>query len=242
MSDPLVDENGEWAGELQPPPFWLKPEMEVTERRPPLERGAFIVQCVEALLAMDLTVAQAISVVAFIISEIGWQLKFRAWNLGGVKITKRTATNPDGSPRQWWRALGHRKSGDPHTCFYRAYASLLAYLREWVNNYVPKAPNTGRYGVTGARFRAGLDWYPAIIDAGYKGPVTKEDPEKSLAGLRSLVNEVSEYWAQHLLGGLKVDGAWGPKSRERCKAWQAEHGLPVTGELDAATKALLFQR
>lgn len=216
--------------------------MEVTERRPELEVGAFLVACMEALITLGLTTMQAISVVAFIVSEIGWKLKFRAWNLGGVKITKRTATNADGSPRLWWRALGHRKSGDPHTCFYRAYVSLLAYLTEWVSHYVPRPPNTGRYGVTGARFHAGLDWHSTILDAGYKGPVTKENPDKTLAGLRSLVNEVSEYWAQHLLGGLKVDGAWGPKSRERCKAWQAEHGLPVTGELDAATKALLFQR
>lgn len=243
MTDPKdVTDEGEWTGELQPPPFWLRPELEVTERRPPLAKGEFLVLCMEALRSLGLSTEQALGVVANTISEVGWKLKFRAWNLGGVKINKNTCTNPDGSPRPWWRALGHKKSGDSHTCFYRAYSSLAAYFQEWVAVFVPRPPNRGRYGATGARFWAGLDWFPALIAAGYKGEVTEAHPEKSVEAHASLVREIREYWAQHLLGGLTVDGAWGPKSRARCREWQAGRGLPETGELDAATRALLFTR
>lgn len=241
MTDPLVDEHGEWTGPLQAPPFWLRPEMEVTERRPEMTKSELILLSVEQLLSLRLTTSQSISIVANTIGEIGWKLKFRAWNLGGVKIKKATATDPNGAPRQWWRALGHKKSGDPHTCFYRAYPSLAAYYKEWVAHYVPRPPNTGRYGATGARFWAGQEWYPALCAAGYKGPVTEANPEKSIAAHRSLMREIGEYWAQHLLGGLTVDGAWGPKSRARCEAWQEEHGLPQTGVLDERTRALLFR-
>lgn len=229
-----------WEGPLQPPPFWLRPELEVTEHRPPLERDPFIVACVQALLALGLTTEQALGVQANTISEIGWKFKFRAWNLGGVKINKNTCKNPDGSPRRWWRALGHKKSGDPHTCFYRAYDSLEAYFAEWIRVFVPKPPAKGRYGATGARFWAGLEWFPAMVEAGYKGEVTKANPTNSLTAHRALVREVSEYWAQHLLGGLVVDGAWGKKTQARCREWQKEHGLAETGELDEATRRALF--
>jgi hypothetical protein len=194
----------------------------------------------QSLLSLDLTTEQALGVLANTISEIGWKFKFRAWNLGGVKIYKTTSRNPDGSPRLWWRALGHKKSGDAHTCFYRAYPSLALYFKEWIATFVPKPPNSKRYGATGARFWAGLEWFPAMVEAGYKGEVTKANPTNTLIAHRALVREVSEYWAQHLLGGLDVDGAWGAKSRERCREWQREHGLEETGELDARTRVLLF--
>lgn len=231
----------EWSGPLQPPPFWLRPEMEVTDRRPPLNRGEFVVACITSLRTLGLSIDQALDVAANTISEVGWDMKFRAWNLGGVKITKATSRNSDGSPRLWWRALGHKKSGDAHTCFYRAYPSLAAYFESWLKVFVPRAPNTGRYGETGARFWAGLDWFPALIEAGYKGEVTKEHPDASIRAHESIAHELAEYWAQHLLGGLTVDGAWGPKSKERCKEWQEERGLEPTGLLDEATRALLFR-
>jgi peptidoglycan hydrolase-like protein with peptidoglycan-binding domain len=65
-------------------------------------------------------------------------------------------------------------------------------------------------------------------------------PTASLTAHRALVREVSEYWAQYLLGGLVVDGAWGKKTQARCREWQKEHGLAETGELDEATRRALF--
>lgn len=242
MSDSNSNDSGEWSGPLESPPFWLRPEMEVTTPHPELEVGAFVILCVTAVLTLVPSTEQAISVVANTISEVGWRLAFRAWNLGGVKITKATSTNPDGSPRGWWRALGHKKSGDSHTCFYRAYPSLADYFAEWVRHFLPKPPNSGRYGATGARFWAGLDWFPQLVAAGYKGPVTEAHPEKSIEAHASLCREVGEYWAQHLLGGLTVDGAWGEKSKARCRAWQREQGLPESGVLDEATRRALFAK
>ncbi|MFD0660252.1 peptidoglycan-binding domain-containing protein [Thermocatellispora tengchongensis] len=35
--------------------------------------------------------------------------------------------------------------------------------------------------------------------------------------------------------GIAVDGAYGPRSREVCRSFQREKGLPVTGVVNKAT-------
>lgn len=62
--------------------------------------------------------------------------------------------------------------------------------------------------------------------------------ELTLSGLTGLDLAAAVAWAQSRLG-LTADGAWGPRSRAACAAWQSAHGLPATGELTADTLAAL---
>ena len=55
-----------------------------------------------------------------------------------------------------------------------------------------------------------------------------------LAGLAGLDLAAAVAWGQARLG-LVADGAWGPRSRAACAAWQSAHGLPTSGSLDDAT-------
>ncbi len=55
-----------------------------------------------------------------------------------------------------------------------------------------------------------------------------------LAGLAGLDLAAGVAWGQARLG-LVADGAWGPRSRAACAAWQSAHGLPASGSLDDAT-------
>lgn len=233
-----------WTGPLQPPPFWLDPAREVTaaDEPPKMSRGAFVVACLMALFGLGLTLRQALSLAANTMNETGWGRYYRAFNLGGWKIWKFSARDADGTPRRWWRALGNKSSGDPQTCFYRAFDSIGAFFAEWVKTFVPKVdpakkPN-GRYWKTGQQFWAGEEWFDDLIAAGYKGDVTRRRPEGSIRQHEQIIKTLIVMWCQHLLG-VVVDGKWGPKSKAACAAFQAQHGLEATGMLDEDTVNLL---
>ena len=234
-----------WTGPLAPPPFWLLAGLEVTaEMEPPkLKKAVFVLKCILALIVLGCTPAQAFEIAANTMNETGWGRFYRAWNLGGWKIWKFSSTSRDGTPRQWSRALGNKSSGDPQTCFYRAFASLEAFYAEWLLTFVPKVdpgkkPN-GRYWKTGQQFWAGEPWFDDLIEAGYKGEVTRQNPENSIEAHESIVKTMSVYYAQHLLG-VDADGDWGQKSRNACSAFQLANQLKLTGELNAETTAKLF--
>ena len=234
-----------WTGDLQPPPFWLNPAREVTAAMEPpkLGRGAFVVRCLTALLAEDCSLDQAMGVAGNTMNETGFGKYYRGNNLGGVKIWKFSATNADGSPRAWWRALGNKSSGDPQTCVYRAYASFEAFFHEWLRVFTPKVDPTGkpngRYWKTGQQFWAGEPWFDDLIAAGYKGEVTRQNPEPSIHAHDAIIKILVVIWGQHLLG-VDPDGAWGPKSHAACVAYQTAHGLTPTGDLDGPTLRVLF--
>lgn len=61
----------------------------------------------------------------------------------------------------------------------------------------------------------------------------------SLAGPLPGWNKAVTAWAQGKIGGLVIDGQFGPASRRATFAWQQAHGVPVTGVLDDATLAAL---
>lgn len=234
-----------WTGELQPPPFWLVAGLEVTEAadEPKLPRGQFIVRCITALLNLDCDFDQAIGVAANTMNETGWGRFYRAWNLGGWKIWKFSANAADGTPRRWWRALGNKGSGDPQTCFYRAFASPEEFFQEWLKTFVPKVdpqkkPN-GRYWKTGQQFWAGEEWFDDLIAAGYKGDVTRLNPEGSIHSHEQIKKTLVIVYGQHLLG-VTPDGAWGQKSRNACSKYQLEHGLKLTGTLSEETLVSLL--
>jgi len=230
-----------WTGDLAPPPFWLVPSLEVTSEQdaPKLPRGKFVLACLAALLAQHLSLDLALGVAANTMNETGWGRYYHGDNLGGWKINKGTAHNPDGSPRRWWRALGNKGSGDPQTCFYRAFPSFEAYFAEWLANFVPKQGKPkGRYTKTGQQFWAGEPWFDDLIEAGYKGEVTRRNPSGSIHAHDQIVKTLLVYWVQSLLG-VASDGQWGPKSKAACAGFQESVGLKATGVLDDATIKLL---
>lgn len=228
-----------WTGELQAPPFWLNPALEVTSANdaPKLSTAEFLIQSVDALRAAGCTFDQAINVTANAVNETGWGRYYRGWNLGGWKITKGTANNPDGTARRWFRALGNKSSGDPQTCFYRAFGSLRDFYEAWLLQFVPKN-GSGRYKKTGEAFWAGEEWFDDLIAAGYKGDVTRRNPRPSIAAHEKIIGSVVIYYCQRKLG-LVADGKWGPRSRAACMLYQANHGLEQTGQLDDETIRLL---
>ncbi len=70
-------------------------------------------------------------------------------------------------------------------------------------------------------------------------PTTPQPPTCSVTTLRYGSTGALVKTAQQKLGGLAVDGSFGPATLTRVKAYQKSKGLPVTGAVDAATwKAL----
>lgn len=229
-----------WTGSLQAPPSWLDPAREITigSSKPP--KAVFIATCVDHLRNAGCSWNQAFGVAANTMNEAAWGQSYLANNLGGWKITRSTARDPDGTPRFWCRALGNKGSGDPQTCFYRAFRSYEDFFRAWLLAYVPKdAPAGHRYRRTGQLFWAEKAWFLELIEAGYKGPVTKARPQGSIRAHQSIEHTLRVFTAQRLLG-VTQDGAWGSRSSAACAAWQHEQGLLGTGELDAPTQLKMF--
>lgn len=229
-----------WNEPLAPAPAWLDPASEVKGPTTHLSKAVFIATCIAALLRLGCSIAQALGVVANALNESAWGQSYRGDNLGGWKISKAGALNYlklHGHPARWWRAPGNKSSGDPPWCFYWAFDSLEDFLGQWLTHFVPKpdAPDPfGIYRACGTAFWSGGDWFRAMVHAGYKGPVTRANPEPSCREHASLVHSAATWWAQGQLG-LEVDGAWGPASAAACRAFQGAHGLPATGVLDDAT-------
>lgn len=225
--------------ELDPPPFWLNPALEIrAEDEPPKpKRGEFVVRSAEILQHLGCALEGALNVVSNSCVETGWGQRYRGNNLGGWKASKQNSTRQS----QWWRAAGHVEGGDAPTCFYRAFPSYEQFYAEWLQRFVPKPGSTTRprYLKTGAAFWAGGDWFAELVRAGYKGVVTQAHPDKTLHEFAAVLKEVREFWGQHVLD-VPSDGAWGPRTQEAMKGWQHGHGLEPSGVLDEASTAKMF--
>lgn len=248
-----------WTEPKRPPPGWLKTDDEITHEdvhRYPVDR--FVVECMEACLRLGCDVQQAAGVTANARNESANGQSYRCFNLGGWKITKayadkyRAMHDDKGPP--WFRAPGNKASGatpkdlrggDPPWCFYRVFESLDDFLAEWLKHFVPRPADPAPYKAyrhCGELFWAGVEWFPALIDVGYKGQNTRENPTASIVEHHDLVHTSVIRWAQARLGSpLVVDGRWGPKSRSMCLVFQKRYGLAASGEPDAATLAKLAQ-
>lgn len=207
-----------YDGPLGPVPSWLDPAAEMQGGFPERPVGPWLELVVGELLKLGLTLAQAFEVAAIQAHESGWGQEYGGNNLGGVKITRAYAESykrRTGKPAPFRRAKGNVGTGDAQTVIYRAYASLADYLAEWVPTFVPQPGSVSedyRYRATGAAFWSGQPWVPALIAAGYRGPVTAAKPERAIADHALMVNGVRVRWAQSRLG-VEVDGKWGPRSR-----------------------------
>lgn len=234
-----------WDLPPEPIPSWLDPATEVlAEHEPPkADKYPFALRCVDVLLAMGLTHQQAFEVAANAVVETGWGQHYRAFNLGGWKIRKDFVDaylKKFGRSPKWWRAPGNKSSGDRPWCYYRGFDSIEEFFAAWLETFVPKpgARKKSRYLKTGEEFWAGRPWFDDLIEAGYKGAVTKKSPEGSIHGHDALTAKIRVLWAQRALG-VAIDGKFGPKSRAALVKFQHGAGLEAHGRLDEPTLAKL---
>lgn len=224
-------------------PQWLDPAAELEPVRDTRSRFEYVLHCFETVLRLGCTPGQAAGVTANSINESGWGQKIYCGNAFGWKINRsfaETYRRTRGRSAPWWRARGNIGSGDPPEVYYRVFGTqdaqgkwsfdFAAALGEWVSNFVPRpGTSTGRYRRCGEIFWAGGAWFPELIRAGYKGSVTAANPQPSIREHSSLVNTVMVVWVQRRLGGLVVDGSWGPASTAKAREYQRRKRLPETG-------------
>lgn len=238
------------------PPAWLDPAAERPLTREAFaDRNDFCISTMHDLLSLGLTPAQAADVAANTAGETAWGRAWICCNGGGWKITRSYAEAHKartGSPAPWWKARGNVDSADSPWCFYRVFDSRSAFLREWLEQFVPK-PGTrpgALYDATGRAFWSGGGWFGELILAGYKGSPSKKRLRELRAEHRpdalhpsvrdhaSMARDILTRWAQSRLG-VKVDGKWGTKSEKAAATLRKAHGMDARGDLDEALCGLL---
>jgi hypothetical protein len=227
-------------------PSWLDPRDEVTTAPPRVPRPRALAAMVDLCRAHGLTIRQSLEVTAHACLETGGFQKHLAFNVWGWKANRdwadaHRARTGHGPP--WWQRAGHAASLDPPVCYYRGFGSAGESLEAFLRHFCPRpgaTPPAPRYRPAGLAFwqRDGVGWMAAILAAGYRGRPTAAKPAGSLALHTKLAVEAAECWAQGRLA-VSVDGAWGPRSRAACAAFQRGAGLPPTGEPDDDTLAML---
>jgi hypothetical protein len=237
-----------WDLPLEPIPTWLDPATEVTSENftspqpwDGLDKehatAAFLKACMRALMKLGLTTEQALEVTSNTISEVGWERHYirESFNLGGVKIWKPFVesykAHNDGACPKWCRAVGNKSSGDPPTCYYRVYDSLEHFFEEWIKQFIPKPGSVDskhRYKKTGDAFWGELpaSFFPLLIDAGYKGEVTKSNPQSSITAHAQIVARCKAILIQSLLSVLP-DGSWGKASQDALNLKTGTTKLPT---------------
>jgi peptidoglycan hydrolase-like protein with peptidoglycan-binding domain len=245
----------QFDGPLAPVPSWLDPADEITDQQPHTfkDRGEFSRWCIDQLLVLGIVLHRAIELAAHFALETGFggadrHAGFRGWNLGGVKAYPAWARAERAAGRRprFYRAHGNVGTGDSQTVIYMAYDGPTGFFVWWIERFLPKpkpgvavvSGRAGNYTATGAAFWSDDDWFAEILKACYRGSVTRAHPQGSIDAQHQLVHTIRLRWAQSRLG-VVADGAWGPKSRAACMAFQAAHPLPATGTLDDATLAAL---
>lgn len=235
-------------------PRWLDPNAEAPKNTPPTDRNAFVLGAMERLLDYGCMPEQAAGVVANAANESAWGRSIYCGNGFGWKITQAYAAaykKRTGASAPWWRARGNISSGDAPEVYYRVFGEkgpdgrwsfdFGGALEEWCEHFVPRpggpAPYSG-YRRCGELFWNGGDWFPELIKVGYKGPVTRANPQRSINEHRSIVKTVLTLWAQSRLG-VPVDGKWGPRSAAAAAARQQAHLLAPTGKVDGGLLSAL---
>lgn len=185
-------------------------------------------------------------VVGNVVSERGWFGSDRPEralvpgnNLGGWKINEghvRAWRSRGGLPQEmprWFRDVGHVGSGDQPVVYYRVFSGIDQFFGEWLERFVPKPGSVGsehRYNKAGREFWSGggsgrepNGWFRELCLAGYKGPVTQANPDRSVQAYWEIVRKIRVVVVQEMLnrqravGGLprlKPDGKWGKQSQE----------------------------
>lgn len=256
-------------------PSWLDPKTEQPFHTENIPKDQFVLGCMAKLMTIGCDPLQAAGVTSNAVNEAAWGKAVVCGNAFGWKITRSFADNYKtqmGKSAPWWKAKGHVESGDPEWCFYRVFPSFSEALPEWVKKFTPKsselplpphppAKDSYRYRKTGEVFWAGGDWFPELIQAGYKGPVTQAKPDASIAEHQSIKKTVLAMWVQSRLnilegpaihqyqidnkkpvtGVLVVDGKIGAMSIAIIKSFQKHHNMAQTGTVDETLVRAVWQ-
>ena len=178
-------------------PAWLDPATEIKNSDQPetykklddiTKSIVFILSSYKALrkCSSSLTTEQIFWVIGNSIAETGWGRSWKGYNFGGWKISKDYADNYKRFKKRsppWWQAAGHVASGDAEVVYYRGYTDPSHFYSEWLERFVPSIPNLvmTRYNKTGEKFwQDNPEWFKELCLAGYKGPVTQANPDKSV--------------------------------------------------------------
>jgi len=238
-------------------PDWLDPETEIINSQQPeaykkldkiTKSIVFILESYKSLHKCNslLTTKQIFWIIGNANAETGWGGSWNGYNFGGWKINKYFAESYKrryGKSAPWYQAAGHIASGDDPIVYYRGYMEPSHFYREWLERFVPSIPNIkdSRYNKTGEAFWKLEDlWFRELCLAGYKGPVTQNNPDDSFDSWKKIVYRSQVIVAQHLLG-IKIDGAWGAKSSTACLAFQNGHNLVKDGKPNFETLSLLIK-
>ena len=229
-------------------PSWLDPSTQITE--PEATRftpGEFATQTVNTILELDPTITAqgAFEIAAHFGGETGYGHSFRAYNLGGVLITRPYAAayrNRTGRSAPWWRAPGHPANGDGEWLYLRAYPNLRAFVAEWLAKYLPRpgaVSEASRYARTGKLFWAhDPGWFRAMLEAGYRGQTTEEHKDRSVAVHRQITERLKVLYAQGVLR-MRETGRWTQANADQMRLWQRAHGIPASGVVDPETIAAM---
>lgn len=214
-------------------PSWLDPNTEIKDANinkkfillPKKDKAiAFVLYNFKILheLNLGLNAKQILCITSNSISEVGWEFKYKANNIGGHKITKNYVEEfklkYNKSPL-WWKSEGHINSGDDPIVYYRGYDSIKSFYIEWCEKFIPITDNKKhRYYQAGEEFWFFTNenwkpenWFKEIIKAGYKGPITQKNPDKSIEAFKQINKRIGKIFCQYELG-LDYDGEWGNKS------------------------------
>jgi hypothetical protein len=240
-------------------PSWLDESAEIKKPdqpeyflklNPQQKSCMFILLSLKSLIEINnkesfgLSLLQMLDVIGNAIIETGWGLKWRGWNFGGWKISKdfvESYKKTHGVCPPWWRAKGHIKAKDDPVVYYRGFNSPIEFYKEWLLKFVPKnTSKTDRYYKTGQAFWSGGNWFYELCVSGYKGEVTKANPEPSVKTFKSVLERLKIILAQYILS-LTPDGIWGEKSKKACQKFQLDNRIEATGILNDITLIKLIE-
>lgn len=179
-----------WLGEQVPLPPKSKKDIRAFARR-----------TFAALKALGLSDWQACELTAMAALETAWGTSepYQLHNAGGVKPRKARAAAYlalTGKLQRWCRKAGHVKQADAPVVQYLVYDSDEQFWRLWLAEFVGAGvyvqPYRAEYRGAGthAFWRNDPSWLAALIEGGYRGPVTRASPAKALAQHRSIVARV----------------------------------------------------
>lgn len=190
---------------------------------------------------------QALEIVANSTVETGWFENIPCFNFGGVKAKEeeyKRLTKLAGKCPPWWQKAGHIASGDQPTCYYKAYSSPEHFYKEWLERYVPNPSTvalTYRYAKCGEAFWKHQEWFPHLIEAGYKGEVTKKNPNPSIAAHNTITFKIKVLMTQKLLD-VAPDGSWGSNSVKAAKKFKEDNNLVDTDSFSEEMFDLLIEK
>ena len=141
------------------------------------------------LAALGVSRERAVEAIGWCAVECSWGTRAIAHNAGGVKLKRRDDAAwraKYGRGLAWWRAPGHRASGDDPVEWYRGFDDAAQFWAFFLKRYAPRPEGPAerdRYEAAGAAFwgDAPTRWVVELLLAGYRGSVREQELERLLA-------------------------------------------------------------